>query len=106
MGLFGEPPERGLDLGERAGLRDPEHLVGALAGELLAAGVPGAQQPPPAAGLRVASAPGKQSKGLGEEGLKALELSRSKHHCGQKSASEKIEYAERDHREGRNCEWD
>lgn len=37
MGLLRESPERGLDLGAGAGLRDPEHLIGALPAELLAA---------------------------------------------------------------------
>lgn len=82
MGLLGEPAERGLDLREGAGLRDPEHLVGALAGEQLAAGVPGAQESPSTTGLRVAAARGERSKARGEEELDAAELSRSDCHCG------------------------
>lgn len=37
MGLLGEAVEGGLDLGGGADLPDPEHLIGALPGELVVA---------------------------------------------------------------------
>lgn len=70
MGLLREAMEGGLDLGGGAGLSHPEHLVGALPGELVVMG----------GGARRPAAPRERKGQFTAEEEESPELHRAKRH--------------------------